>query len=153
MKGFDEYLSDYNEIFDPLIGYGGAMLATIALNKKYVGIDISDMIIKENLDMIRFLKLEDNVDIRCQNILKTSGSFQSLFTVLPRIDNNMWTDLLPMIHTYDDWIKFVMKRFSCKRYVFIVPETTKYKDKIDVTIDKGMCFRNCVDNIVVIDNI
>ena len=118
------YLNEYDEMFDPFIGIGSHMLGCISLNKRYVGQDISEVRVRENNEMITFLRDQYTFDtnIRCCDSLHTSGKYECLFT---EVSN-------------DDQIDVCLSRFRCKRYVFVVDETVKYKDNIaDIITNKS----------------
>ena len=48
---------------------------------------------------------------------------------LPYNDKEIWGEENKFL-SCDDWIDECLKRFSCKKYLFVVDETEKYKDSI-----------------------
>lgn len=149
-----KYLSEYDTIFDPFSGFGGRMLGTISLDKKYIGQDISYDHVCESNKMIKFLtehQIQLDAEISCKNILNSSGEYPCLFTCPPYGDKEIWHDVKPDTRTCDDWIDICLKRFKCHRYVFIVDTTEKYKDHIvDHIINKNHFSENA-ENMILID--
>ena len=131
------YLSDCNEIFDPFSGFSGRMLGAISLGKKYIGQDISPIHVRESNNMIKYMNL-DNIFITQQDILKSSGTYECLFTCSPYSDIEQWLDVPCDERTCDDWIDECLSRFKCRKYLFVVDNTDKYKDYIvDVIVNKS----------------
>ena len=123
-----EYLNEYSEIFDPFSGYSGRMLGAIANNKKYIGQDIDSTHIKESEHIKNFLKLK-NVSLIVKDIFESSGEYECLFTCPPYNLKEIWgTDLKDL--SCDQWIDECLKRFKCKKYLFVVDKTEKYKEFI-----------------------
>ena len=129
------YLSEFDEVFDPFSGYGGIMLACIAMNKQYVGQDVSGVHVRESLNMLSFLK-DNGVDIDASlNIAdssQTTGTYQCLITEVPSGDEEC-QDVVN-IYASDEWIDVCMRNYKCNNYVFIVKNTECYVDKIVDTI-------------------
>ena len=127
------YLSDCNEIFDPFSGFSGRMLGAVSLGKKYIGQDISSIHVRESNEMISFLKkyeIDIDATVIQQDILKSTGAYQALFTCSPYSDKEQWQDIKPHKRTCDDWIDECLSRFNCRKYLFVVDYTEKYKDYI-----------------------
>ena len=123
-----EYLNEYSEIFDPFSGYSGRMLGAIANNKKYIGQDIDSTHIKESEHIKNFLKLK-NVSLTVKDIFESNGEYECLFTCPPYNLKEIWgTDLKNL--SCDQWIDECLKRFKCKKYLFVVDKTEKYKEFI-----------------------
>ena len=123
-----EYLNEYSEIFDPFSGYSGRMLGAIANNKKYIGQDIDSTHIKESEHIKNFLKLK-NVSLTVKDIFESNGEYECLFTCPPYNLKEIWgTDLKDL--SCDQWIDECLKRFKCKKYLFVVDKTEKYKEFI-----------------------
>lgn len=125
-----KYLSEFNEIFDPFSGYSERMLGTISLGKRYIGQDISERHVAESNRMISFLKnnyIKFDAVITKADILQSSGEYECLFACPPS-GTESYEDVISNGYSCDDWISECLKRFNCKRYVFVVDETTKYKD-------------------------
>ena len=83
--------------------------------------------------MIKFLKGIDSdikATIECKDILNSKGEYQCLFTCPPYSDKEQWLDVKPDKRNCDDWIDECLNRFKCKRYLFVVDNTERYKDYI-----------------------
>jgi hypothetical protein len=104
----NRYLSDYDTIFDPNMGYGGRMLGVVSLDKKYVGICKDDVLYRENINMIEFIQEHFAIDGR---INPTGTEFPCMFT---EVEN-------------DDEITQYLSTYKCSKYVFVTPNTEKYK--------------------------
>lgn len=141
------YLSDYDTIFDPFSGFSGRMLGTCACGKKYIGQDINEMHVKESNEIIDKLKL--NAVILQKNMFESTGEYDCLFTCSPYCLKEIWNEN-ETNKTCDEWIDECLTRFKCKRYVFVVDKTEKYKDKIVEEISNKSHFSNSKEYIIVI---
>ena len=122
-----KYLNNYQTIFDPFSGYSGRMLGCCALNKNYIGQDINNITIDEALKIKDFLNL--NAQLSCKNIFESTGEYECLFTCPPYNDKENWNQDIKNL-SCDEWIDECLKRFKCKKYLFVVDNTEKYKDNI-----------------------
>lgn len=141
------YLSDYETVFDPFSGFSGRMLGACACGKKYIGQDINETHVKESNEIIDKLKL--NAVILQKDIFESTGEYDCLFTCSPYNLKEVWNEN-ETNKTCDDWIDECLTRFKCKRYVFVVDKTEKYKDKIVEEISNKSHFSNAKEYIVVI---
>lgn len=141
------YLSDYETVFDPFSGFSGRMLGTCACDKKYIGQDINEIHVKESNEIIDKLKL--NAVILQKDIFESTGEYDCLFTCSPYCLKEIWNEH-ETNKSCDEWIDECLKRFKCKRYVFVVDKTEKYKDKIVEEISNKSHFSNAKEYIVVI---
>lgn len=140
-----KYLNEYDEIFDPFSGFSGRMLGTVSLGKKYIGQDLSEIHISESNKLIEFLYRYFNFDtnILCKDVLKSSGTYECLFTCPPYNDIEIWEDVNPINKSCDEWIDICLNNFKCKKYLFVVDNTEKYKDFIvDEIINKSHMNQN-----------
>lgn len=129
----NKYLSDATEIFDPFSGFSGRMLGTVALGKKYTGIDLSDTHVRESEEIVHFLKTHGvNIDAMVLewDVMKASGSYDALFTCPPYGTKEVWEKPNGEQLSCDEWIDVCLNRFNCKKYLFVVDKTEKYKDHI-----------------------
>lgn len=124
----NKYLNNYNEIFDPCSGYSGRLLGTSILNKKYVGQDINSITVSETNLLIEKLCLK-NCFVYNKNSICDTGSYECLFTCPPYSDKENWNQSIEDL-TCDEWIDICLKNYSCKAYLFVVDQTTKYKEFI-----------------------
>ena len=104
------YLSDYDTIFDPNMGWGGRMLGVMSLGKHYVGLDDNEVRVNETMRMLEFLR-EHGIDFHV-TLNSSDMEYDCLFT-----------------ECAEDEIQPLMDRCRCKRYVFVVND--------DVTIKEG----------------
>ena len=141
------YLSDYETVFDPFSGFSGRMLGTCACDKKYIGQDINEIHVKESNEIIDKLKL--NAVILQKDIFESTGEYDCMFTCSPYGLKEIWNEH-ETNKSCDEWIDECLKRFKCKRYVFVVDKTEKYKDKIVEEISNKSHFSNAKEYIVVI---
>lgn len=141
------YLSDYETIFDPFSGFSGRMLGACACGKKYIGQDINETHVKESNEIIDKLKL--NAVILQKDIFESTGEYDCLFTCSPYGLKEIWNEHETNKYC-DEWIDECLQRFKCKRYVFVVDKTEKYKDKIVEEISNKSHFSNAKEYIIVI---
>lgn len=122
------YLNEFDEVFDPFTGFSGRMLGVCAANKKYIGQNANKTEIKESKNIIDFLKLPAQVSRK--SIFQSQGTYECLFTCLSHSSEENRDNTNQVVKSCDGWIDECLKRFNCKRYLFVVDETEKYKDSI-----------------------
>jgi hypothetical protein len=140
-----KYLDSYDEVFDPMSGFSGRMLGVCANNKKYIGQDINQITIDESSKIIDFLNL--NAKITTKDCLDDYGKYDCLFTCPPYRNKENWCQEIKNF-SCDEWIDECLKRYDCKTYMFVVDETTKYKENIVETLEN--CSHFGVNNEYVI---
>ena len=103
-------------IVDPFAGFGARKQAAEELGFEYHGFDI---------------EAKNGLDITIRDILSDYPveEYDTLFTCSPYGDKEEW---LTGCHnmTCDEWIDVCLSKFKCKRYIFVVDKTDKYKDKV-----------------------
>ena len=132
-----QHLNEFDTVFDPFSGFSGRMLGAISAGKKYIGQDLSPIHIRESKQIVSLLqKYGQNIDVSlsCKDIMKSSGKYPCLFTCPPYADKEQWLNIPIDMRTCDDWIDICLERFQCKKYLFVVDDTVKYKDYIIKTI-------------------
>lgn len=145
----NKYLSEYDEIFDPFSGFSGRMLGACSLGKKYIGQDINKDHIRESDEIKDFLDLD--ASLRCKNVLKSKGKYECLFTCPPYGGKEHWNNLNDLVEkSCDEWIDECLSRFDCKKYLFVVDKTEKYKDKIVKTLTNKSHFGSNHEYVVLI---
>ena len=127
----EKYLSEFDTVFDPCSGYSGRLLGTCAAGKHYIGQDINVTTVKESQQIIDYLDL--NATVSCIDSLATTGRYDCLFTCSPYSDKERWGTDIPNM-TCDEWIDSIISKYACKRYLFVVDQTEKYKDYVVETI-------------------
>ena len=143
-----KYLNDFNEIFDPFSGFSGRMLGACSLGKKYIGQDINQIHINESNDIIKFHNL--NAKVICKDIFDSEGEYECLFTCSPYNLKETWDNENQVNYSCDQWIDECLKRFKCKRYVFVVNETEKYKNYIAEGLSNKSHFSKAKEYVIVI---
>ena len=150
----DKYLSDATEIFDPFSGFSGRMLGTVALGKKYFGIDLSDTHAEESNGIIHFLKTHGvhiDATVLEWDVMEASGSYDALFTCPPYDTKGVWEKPNGEQLTCDEWIDVCLTRFNCKKYLFVVDKTEKYSGNIvNAMVNKSHLGTN-IENVVLIE--
>jgi len=129
----NKFLDDFDTIFDPFSGYSGRFLGTVSLGKRYIGQDINSQHVNESINILIFLRSHFsniNAHIMQRDIFASIGEYSCLFTCSPYSDKEIWKGTPEKFLTCDQWIDECLQRFNCKRYVFVVDKTNKYKDNI-----------------------
>ena len=153
-----KYLNEFDQIFDPFSGFSGRMLGTISLGKTYIGQDVSPIHVGESIEIIQFIyQCKSNFPnigdayLEYKDILKSHGNYQCLFTCPPYSDKEQWLDVPITNKSCDDWIDECLNRFKCKRYLFVVDTTEKYKDYIVDEIHNKSHFNQNTVYVIMID--
>ena len=141
------YASEYAEIFDPFSGFSGRMLGACACGKKYIGQDINETHVKESNEIIQKFNL--TAKVTCDDVFNCTGEYECLFTCSPYNLKEIWNENETNM-TCDEWIDECLKRFKCKRYIFVVDKTEKYKDKIVEEISNRSHFGNNAEYVVIL---
>ena len=130
-----KYLDGYYEIFDPFSGFSGRLIGSQNCNKKYIGQDINETHVSESNEIIAY-KNYTNATVNLQDILTdTPYDYECLFTCPPYGGKEHWNQNNDEIEkSCDDWIDICLEKYKCKKYLFVVDKTEKYKDKIVETI-------------------
>lgn len=55
------------------------------------------------------------------------------------------------LRTCDDWIDICLKNYNCKRYVFVVDKTEKYKDSIVYELRNRSHVTDNIEYVICID--
>lgn len=151
----NKYLNKYKEIFDPFSGYSGRMLGTLACRKNYIGQDISIKHIEESRALIEYLrkyiKIPNSCSLKVKDSLKTTGTYECLFTCTPYASIEKWNDS-DKIYSCDKWITKCLKKYKCKKYVFVTDDKIKkYKKYIKEKIVNKSHWGTNYEYIVVIE--
>ena len=141
------YLNEFSEVFDPFSGFSGRMLGCCALGKKYVGQDINTKHVIESNRIIDYLRL--NASVKEQDIFIDQGNYECLFTCPPYGLKEIWNEH-ETDYTCDMWISQCITRYDCKKYLFVVDSSERYKDYIIDEITNSSHFGNRKEYIVLI---
>lgn len=151
-----KYLSDAKCIFDPFSGFSGRMIGAIRNNIPYIGQDINSEHILESVGIYNELCLLDNriynVSLNVKDIFDSIGEYDCLFTCSPYADKEDWGNVNQKILSCDEWIDECLKRFRCRKYLFVVDNTEKYKDYVVDVIENKSHFGTNYEKIIFIDN-
>ena len=123
------------------------MLGCCALNKKYIGQDINKKHIEESKQIIDYLNL--NAAVKVQDIFVDCGEYECLFTCPPYNLKEIWNEN-ETNYSCDQWIGQCITRYDCKKYLFVVDSTERYKDYIIGEIKNNSHFGNNTEYIVLI---
>lgn len=146
----NKYLSGFDAVFDPFSGFSGRLIGAVAAGKRYIGQDLREVSVKESNEIIDFLKIQDKASIAHKDVLQSHGEYECLLTCPPYGFKEVYGDET-VFKSCDGWIDECLDRFKCRRYVFIIDETEKYRDYISEELHNASHFSNSVEHIVVID--
>ncbi len=141
-----KYLCDADMIIDPFSGFSGRMLGSFNCGKHYIGWDINEDHVRESNEIAQYKKIEDMCDIKVQDLITCEEKDWSalrnvcLFTCPPYGGKEHWNKNNDEIEkSCDEWIDLCLEKHKgCKKYLFVIDETEKYKDKIiDVITNKS----------------
>ncbi len=127
------YLDESETIFDPFSGFSGRLLSAASCNKKYIGQDLNEEHVKESNEIIQFKELQGCTVVQQDILTDSNKQFYntSLFTCPPYSDKEFWTeDKSELTKTCDEWIDICLEKYKCDRYLFVVDDTERYKDKV-----------------------
>ena len=128
------YTNDANIILDPFSGFSGRMLGTLACNKQYIGSDIRLDAINESKQILNFLNLTANLQVKDFKEMKDIKA-DILLTCPPYGTKENWHG----VHNYfeeDYYIDYIINNFKCNKYIFIV-KNTKYIKNIVASLKNG----------------
>ena len=146
-----EYLNDYDTIFDPFSGFSGRMIGAMNCHKKYIGQDINELHIKESNDIISYKKY-NNCIVNVQDILTDNNKeYDCLFTCPPYGGKEHWNkDNDEIEKSCDEWINICLNKYNCKKYLFVVDKTEKYKNNIIETLENKSHFGKNNEYVILI---
>ena len=145
------YLNNYNQIFDPFSGFSGRMIGTMNSSKQYIGQDINEDHVRESNEIIQY-KNYVNCQVIQQDILTDSNkSYECLFTCPPYGGKEHWNENNDEIEkSCDEWMDICLEKYKCKKYLFVVDQTEKYKDYIVETIENKSHFGSNIELVILI---
>jgi len=144
-----KYLDSYSCVFDPFSGYSGRLLGVASVGKQYIGQDLNNTAVKESNQIIDYLNLINcsitNVDI-LQDI---DTEYECLLTCPPYNNKEIYNDEQEF-KSCDDWIELILNKYKCRRYVFVVDNTSRYTDHIAETLQSTSHFNTVVEKVIVL---
>jgi DNA modification methylase len=144
----NKYLNEFDQIFDPFSGFSGRLLGVASLEKNYIGQDLNQEAVKESNEIIRFLDLKNELIVQ-KDILDSKGRYEALFTCSPYSNKEIWGNET-VFKSCDDWIDECKSRFICKKYLFVVDNTEKYKDFVVEEICNKSHFGTNIEKVILI---
>lgn len=147
----EKYLSDTTTIFDPFSGFSGRMIATESLGKHYIGQDINEEHINESKQIAEYFEFKP--ELKIQDALTDSNKeFEYLFTCPPYGRKEHWNENNDLIEkSCDEWIDVCLEKYRCKKYLFVVDFTDKYKDYVVDNIDNRDMYGSNTEKIILIE--
>ena len=142
------YLNKFDTIFDPFSGFSGRMLGACSLNKKYIGQDINKDMVNGSNEIIK--KFNINAEVIQKDIFDSTGKYDCLFTCSPYNLKETWGQDIKNL-SCDEWIDECLKRFDCKKYLFVVDNTEKYKTNVVEYIYNTSHFNKNTEKVVLIE--
>lgn len=148
-------LSFFSEIVDPFSGFSDRLIGAKNCNKTYVGKDINEEHVKESNEIIQY-KNYPNCLVSVEDLLKKENaeSYECLFTCPLYGGKEHWNKNNDEVEkSCDEWIDLCLVHYKCKRYLFVVDETEKYKDKIVEELENknGLFKRKNSELVILID--
>lgn len=152
----NDYLSEFDAVFDPFSGYSGRMLGCLSSGRKYIGQDLNQMTIAESIQLYGFLIANfENIpacSLHVKDSIESSGEYDCLFTCSPYEDKENWNGDKDKKLTCDAWIDICISNYKCRRYVFVTDEKIiKYLPYVKETITNRSHWGTNNEYIVVID--
>ena len=148
-----KYLNDYKTIIDCFSGFSGRMIGAWRNGKDYVGYDINKTHVEESNLIINYFNMK-NCSVSEKNLLNTEEKFydknHAFFTCPPYEDKEIWNEN-ETIKTCDEWIDLCLKKYKCKKYLFVVDNTEKYKKDIVEIIENKSHFGSNNEYVVLIN--
>lgn len=145
----ENYLSEFDTIFDPFSGYSGRMLGVCSTGRKYIGQDFNKTTVEESNRLLKDFSLDASVSY--VDSTKETGVYDCILTCPPYNTAEIYFEDM-ILQDCDDWIDTTLKNYKCKRYVFVVNTVTRYKDKIVEELPFRSHFRSNSEYVVVIDS-
>lgn len=143
----ENFLNEFDTVFDPFSGFSGRMLGCCSLGKKYIGQDISKEQVLYSNQIIDLLKL--NATVIQKDIFESSGEYDCLFTCSPYNLKETWNDNETNL-SCDEWIEVCLKNFKCKKYLFVVDKTENYKEHIVYEINNRSHLSSNTEKVILL---
>ena len=145
-----KYMDEFDEVFDPFSGFSGRLLGVASCGKKYTGQDIRRQAVEESNQIIKFLNLS-KCSVSQQDVLQSLGTYDCLLTCPPYSNKETYGGEV-CYKSCDEWIDECLKRFKCRKYVFVVDETEEYKDFAVEEVQNSSHFSKAVERVVVLSS-
>lgn len=154
------YLNDADIIYDPFSGFSGRMLGAFNCGIQYFGYDINEDHVRESNEIIEYKKIGDMCYVEVKDLINTSSKDYSylrnvcLFTCPPYGGKEHWNKNNDEIEkSCDEWIDLCLDKYKgCKKYLFVIDETEKYKSNIVEVITNKSHFGSNNEYVILIEN-
>lgn len=153
------YINDSDIIYDPFSGFSGRMLGAFNCGKQYFGFDINEDHVRESNEIIDYKKIGDMCEVKVQDLITTSPKDYTylrgtaLFTCPPYGGKEHWNENNDEIEkTCDEWISICLEKYKCKKYLFVVDVTEKYKDFIVEELDSPSLWGKKKEKVILIED-
>ena len=103
--------------------------------------------IKNGNDVISFFNL--NATITKKDVFENFGEYDCLLTCPPYNLKETWGEEIKDL-SCDEWIDICLKNFKCKKYLFIVDDTKKYKNNIVEEITNNSHLGSNTEKVILI---
>ena len=121
-------------------------------NKNYIGQDINETTINESKQIINYFNLNDKVDLKVQNIMSDNyKEYDCLFTCPPYNLKENWNNENQLNLSCDKWIDICLSTYNCKKYLFVVDNTEKYKNYIVEELVNKSHFGTNTEKVILIE--
>ena len=148
-----KYLNDYDIIVDSFSGFSGRMIGAWRCGKKYIGYDINKTHVEESNTIINYFDMK-NCSVSQTDLLNAEETSYdknyAFFTCSPYEDKEIWNEN-EIIKSCDEWIDLCLKKHKCKKYLFVVDKTEKYKNNIVEIIENKSHFGSNNEYVILIE--
>jgi len=146
----NRYAGECKTVVDPFSGFSGRMLGATSLKMHYTGYDIREEAVAESQQIVDFLKIPDiKLEVSSIESLEDKNEYDVLITCPPYGFTEIWSNK----HNYMDedyYIDLCLNKFNCKKYIFVVRNTKKYKNNIVEYIEGESHIAKSKEAIIVI---
>ena len=136
----EKYLGNVDLIIDPFSGFSGRMLGSLNCGSN---------------EIIAYKSIQDFCKVEVQDLTTFEGADwqnqnAALFTCPPYKDKEKWNEN-EIEKSCDEWIDLCLEKHKgCKRYLFVVDETEKYKDKAVETLTNKSHFGTNFEYVILL---
>lgn len=149
-----KYLNNFDEIVDPFSGFSGRLIGAMNCGKRYIGKDINEKHVAESNEIIKY-KNYQNCSVEIEDLLKKDDTetYECLFTCPPYSGKEHWNENNDEVEkSCDGWVDLCLEKYKCKKYLFVVDKTEKYKNYVVENLqDKSGLFSNKHEYVLAIE--
>ena len=135
---YDEYIKKENEGICPICGKETKFLGILKGYRQYCS----------NISYKKY----NNCIVNVQDILTDNNKeYDCLFTCPPYGGKEHWNkDNDEIEKSCDEWINICLNKYNCKKYLFVVDKTEKYKNNIIETLENKSHFGKNNEYVILI---